>query len=120
MRIMDKFEFQDSIHMARQALIKARIARQKATIAKDWLMYEHQGNAIEMHAQALLDEAKALRNEARDILLEIERGNGRRVVAGLGTFPLKDYLSGKFFRAWREFDVEYASIGLPFRGVDPE
>lgn len=71
-------------------------------------------------AQEFLEEAKALRKDAQDLLREVERENGRLVMEGKDPFPLAKHLCGKFFKAWKEFDVEYAKIGAPLFGSDPE
>ena len=54
------------IHMAKQALIKARIARQLGTIEQETSMYFGDNSTPEERAQVLLDEAKALRKDAQD------------------------------------------------------
>lgn len=108
------------IHLVRLMLIHARIARQIGTIAKEFFMLNPEADTVLETAQEFLDEAKALRGDARKLLLEIERENGRLFVAGQPTVSLKDHLCGKFFKAWKEFDVEYARIGAPFFGRDPE
>ena len=108
------------IHLVRLLLIRARIARQIGTIAKETSMYFGDNSTPEERAQALLDEAKALRKAAQDLLREIERENGRRFLADKPVFSLKAHLAGKFFKAWQEFDVEYAKIGAPLFGSDPE
>ncbi len=108
------------IHLARLLLIRARIARQLATIEKESTMYFGDTRTPEERAQELLDEAKALRKDAQDLLREVERENGRRFLADKPVFSLKAHLAGKFFKAWKEFDVEYAKIGAPLFGSDPE
>jgi len=117
---MDEAFIKYDIHLARRLLIKARIARQKATIAKEFDMYFGDKRTPEARAQELLDEAKDLRKGAQALLREVERLNGQRYLAGKPVFSLKDYLVGKLFKAWDEFDVEYARIGAPLFGSDPE
>lgn len=83
-------------------------------------MYYGDGFTSVDDAQALLDEAKALRLEAQELLREVERTNGARFLHNNKVFALKDYLKGSFFKAWEEFDAEYAKIGAPLFGSDPE
>lgn len=108
------------IHLAKQILIQARIARQKATITKEFALINPYTVTLDAEIKALEDEAADLRKTARALLRDVERLNGKRYLEGEETFPLKDYLKGKFFKAWQEFDVEYARIGAPFFFSDPE
>lgn len=120
MSLVDYYEMRHKVHLAKLALIKARIARQQATIAKEFDMYCGDGFTSVDDAQALLDEAKALRLEAQELLRKVERLNGERFLVGKTTYPLMHYLKGSFFKAWKEFDAEYAKLGAPFFGSDPE
>lgn len=108
------------IHLSRWLLIKARVARQQATIAKEFAMKEENPEHLLEKAQALYDEAEDLRKSAKALLVSVEMSNGRRFTNGQPVFPLKEYLKGKFYKAWDEFDLEYAKIGSPFYGRDPE
>lgn len=109
-----------SIHTARKALIQARIARQKATIEQECDMVFGDESDIAGSTEELFAEAKALRLKAQELLRKVEKLNGQRFSAGETTFPLKDYLVGRFFKCWKEFDYEYAKIGAPLFGIDPE
>lgn len=120
MKQTDNYLIKYEIHLAKQALMKARIHRQLATIAKEMAMKEGYNDFLLREARELYREAKALRKEARDILLAVERSNGQRFQEGSLLFPLKHFLAGKFFKAWDEFDAEYAKIGAPLYGSDPE
>lgn len=77
-------------------------------------------HSVEERAMDLLEGAKTLRREAQELLRKVERLNGERFLVGETTYPLVHYLKGSFFKAWQEFDVEYAKIGSPFYGSDPE
>lgn len=113
-------QIKNDIHLAKQALIKARIARQIGTVTREMSMFSTNEPDAHAKAQALLDEAKELRLEAQELLREVERSNGCLHLAGLSVFPLKKYLAGKFYKTWNNFDAEYAEIGAPFFGSDPE
>lgn len=120
MHLSEYYMMSNKIHKAKEALIGARIARQLATVEREFDMYFGDTSTPEEKAQVLLDEAKALRLEAQELLREVEKTNGERYLAGKVTFPLKNYLVGKFFKAWNEFDVQYAKLGAPFFGADIE
>lgn len=121
MRALSDNDFiKHDIHLAKRALIKARIARQKATVERELDMYFGSGQDNADNPQALLAKARALRKEAQELLVKVEKLNGERYLAGEKVFSLKDYLAGRFFKCWREFDAEYAKIGSPFFGSDPE
>lgn len=113
-------QMKNDIHLAKGLLIKARIARQKATIEQELDMYFGDGQDNVDNPEALLAEARALRLEAQELLRKVEKLNGQRYLAGEKTFSLKDHLKGSFFKAWKEFDAEYAKIGAPLFGSDPE
>ena len=120
MGLLDRDPILYDIHLVRLLLIRARIVRQIGTIAKEFFMINPDAHTVLETAQAFLDEAKALRKDAQDLLREIERENGKRFLADKPVFSLKAHLAGKFFKAWKEFDVEYAKIGAPLFGSDPE
>ena len=120
MGLLDRDPILYDIHLVRLLLIRARIARQLGTIEQETGMYFGDNSTPEERAQVLLDEAKALRKDAQDLLREIERENGERFLADKPVFSLKAHLAGNFFKAWKEFDVEYAKIGAPLFGSDPE
>lgn len=102
---------------ARELLVSARIARQKATAISEWATINPGGPPEE--GRILYKEAESLRKMARNRLIEIEKLNGKLFVWGLPCCPLEDFLTGKSFRKWRQYQQLY-SMNFMFKGVDPE
>lgn len=117
---LDDVKMENYINLAKRYLVHARIARQKATVAEEMAMHEGHNDFLLEQAKVNLKRAEEYRQEARALLREVERNNGARYMVGERTFPLKDYLVGKFFKTWDNFDAEYARVGAPFFGGDPE
>jgi len=104
-------------NVTREHLIQARINQQRSVVLADWIEQKSLG-ATPADRDISIEWARYHRFFARRALLRIEVLNGRAVVRGESTLPLRDILRGKDYRGWGEYERGYGASKM-FQGVDP-
>ncbi len=109
----------DLLFMAKQALVRARIYRQEATLLSDSRLLWGSFAWLDAEITSKHLQASGFREDAKLILQEVERQNGKAFIKGDFIGPLNYYLNGRNFRQWLAYDRLYENHST-FQGVDPE
>lgn len=102
------------ISLARTCLIRARVFKQLEQHHREMQVYY--GKTLDISNTILINglrtKAEQCRYQAQDILKRWEEQNGRRMMLGMDTRPLKLWLSGTEFLLWSEYHHVYEDSPL--------
>jgi len=118
METQERLVINELLEIARDLLIRARIANQKAVIVMETWDNNRTAAAIRREALLYRQDARFDRKEAREALRLVEKKTGQKYVRGWTYTALKDTLDGRNFREWVEYRTLYAADEM-FQGIDP-